>query len=59
MGTYLPCGRIPSEVAECVLEPVVNLVERQLLIGRLDNRLVVCVVGRWDSDGNGNWFGGE
>jgi hypothetical protein len=33
---YLPRGSVASEVAECVLEPVVDLVQRQLVIRGLD-----------------------
>lgn len=36
---YLPGGRIATEVAEGVLEPIVDLVERQLLLRRLDDGL--------------------
>ena len=33
--SYLPAGGVPSEVAECVGEPVVDVVEGELLVGRL------------------------
>lgn len=36
---YLPRGGVPAEVAERVLEPVVDLVQRQLLLRRLDDGL--------------------
>ena len=37
--SYLPSGRVVAEVAEGVLEPGVDLVQRQLLLGRLDDGL--------------------
>ena len=33
--SYLPAGGVPSAVAECVGEPVVDVVEGELLVGRL------------------------
>ena len=36
---YLPGGRVVTEVAESVLEPGVDLVERQLLLRRFDDGL--------------------
>lgn len=36
---YLPCSGIVTEVAERVLEPGVDFVERQLSLWRFDNRL--------------------
>lgn len=39
MKLYLPRGSVPPEVAEGVLEPVVNFVESQLLVRRFDDWL--------------------
>ena len=37
--SYLPAGGILPEVTECCCEPVVNVVEGQLLVGSLQNSL--------------------
>ena len=39
-GVYLPRGLVLAEVGERRDEPRVNLVERQLLLGRVQDRLV-------------------
>lgn len=36
--SHLPCGRVVAEVGEHAREPVVDLVQSQLLLGRLHNR---------------------
>lgn len=36
---YLPSGCVPAEVAECILEPIVDFVQRELFVWRLDNWL--------------------
>ncbi len=39
MGPYLPRSRVSSKITKRILEPVVNFVQRQLLVRRLDNGL--------------------
>ena len=38
-ATYLPRGGVASEVGERALEPAVDLVQRQLFVRRLHDRL--------------------
>lgn len=37
--SYLPSCFIPSEIGECILEPLVDFIQRQLFMRRLNNGL--------------------
>ena len=39
LPSYLPAGGVLSEITECCGEPVVDVVEGQLLVGGLQNSL--------------------
>lgn len=36
---YLPCGSISSKVTKCILKPIVNFIQSELLIRWFDDRL--------------------